>query len=202
MSEGGGRSERTPLFVPVRGFDGAGAERAFRPGRGLPAVVAALALLAIGVLTAVEVISALLGHPVGLVPYERVAGWARTTAWNDDRALAAAAALALIGLVLVLIAAVPGRGRLVALRTADPDLVVGVPRRALARVLSGAAGRVDGVRAAGARVRGWHADVSVRTDLRDTTVLRERVRAAAEREIARLAPAHPISLRVRVHGPG
>ncbi|WP_318272445.1 DUF6286 domain-containing protein, partial [Microbispora triticiradicis] len=68
-------------------------------------------------------------------------------------------------------------------------------------VLGGAAGRVDGVRAAGARVRGWHADVTVRTDLRDTAVLRERVRAAAEQEIARLAPAHPMSLRVRVHGP-
>lgn len=195
-----GTGPRTPLFVPMRRPEGR-ATRAFRPTRGLPAALAALALLAIGVLTAVHVISALLGRPVRLVPYDQWAQWARTTAWDDGRALAVASALALIGLTLVLIAAVPGRGRLVALRTGDPDLVVGVPRRALARVLGGRAANVDGVRRAGARVYGWHADVSVRTDLRDTATLGARVRAAVEEELDRLAPAHPISVNVRVHGP-
>ncbi|MEU6412274.1 DUF6286 domain-containing protein [Microbispora sp. NPDC046933] len=200
MSEGRGPSEKLPRFVPMRGFGG-GAGRAFRPSRGLPAVVAALALLAVGGLTAVHVVSELLGLPVRLVPYDQWARWASTTAWDDARVLAVASALALIGLVLILIAAVPGRGRMVALRTGDPDLVVGLPRRALARALRVRANQVDGVRSAGARMRGWHADVSVRTDLRDTTALGERVRAAVEDELARLAPAHRVSLNLRVHGP-
>ena len=200
MTEGRGLSDRIPRFVPMRGGGGRGG-RAFRPGRGLPAAVAALALLAIGGLTAVHVVSALLGLPVRLVPYGQWARWATTTAWNDRRVLAVASALALIGLVLMLIAAVPGRGRMIALRTGDPDLAVGVSRRALARVLRARAIEVDGVRTVRARVRGWHADVSVKTDLRDTTTLRERVRAAVEEELARLAPAHRLSLRLRIHSP-
>ncbi|WP_432927098.1 DUF6286 domain-containing protein [Microbispora sp. CA-135349] len=201
MTEGRGPSERVPLFVPMRGFAGGGAGRAFRPSRGLPAAVAALALLGIGGLTAVHVVSALLGLPVKIVPYDQWARWARTTAWDDTRALAVASALALIGLALILIAAVPGRGRMVALRTGDPNLAVGMPRRTLARALRARANEVDGVRAARARMRGWHADVSVRTDLRDTTALGERVRTAVEDELARLAPAHRVSLHLRVHGP-
>jgi hypothetical protein len=185
----------------MRGFDGGRAGRAFRPSRGLPATVAALALLGIGGLTAVHVVSALLGLPVKLVPYERWARWASATPWNDSRVLAVASALALIGLVLLLIAVVPGRGRMIALRTGDPDLVVGLPRRALARALRARANQVDGVRSAGARMRGWHADVSVRTDLRDTTALGDRVRGAVEDELARLAPDHRVSLHLRVHGP-
>ncbi|GLX08293.1 DUF6286 domain-containing protein [Microbispora sp. NBRC 16548] len=201
MSEGRGLSERVPRFVPMRGFGDGGARRAFRPSRGLPAAVVALALLGIGGLTAVHVVSALLGLPVKLVPYDQWARWASTTAWDDGRVLAVASALALIGLVLILIAAVPGRGRMVALRTGDPDLMVGLPRRALARALRARATEVDGVREAGARMYGWHADVSVRTDLRDTAALGERVRAAVEDELARLAPAHHVSLHLRVHGP-
>ncbi|MEN3535246.1 DUF6286 domain-containing protein [Microbispora sp. ZYX-F-249] len=201
MTEGRDPSEKLPLFVPMRGFEGAKAARAFRPSRGLPAAVAALALLGIGGLTAAHVVSALLGRPIRIVPYEDWARWARTTAWDDNRALAVAAALALIGLVLMLIAAVPGRGRMIALRTGDPDLMVGLPRRTLARALRARANAVDGVRAAGARMRGWHADVSVRTDLRDTAAIGERVRAAVGDELARLSPAHRVSLHVRVHGP-
>ncbi|MBE3010796.1 alkaline shock response membrane anchor protein AmaP [Microbispora sp. NEAU-D428] len=201
MTEVRGPSEKVPRFVPTRGFGAGRAGRAFRPSRGLPAAVAALALLAVGGLTAVHVVSALLGLPVKLVPYDQWARWASTTPWDDGRALAVASALALIGLVLILIAVVPGRGRMIALRTGDPDLVVGLPRRALARALRVRANQVDGVRSAGARMRGWHADVSVRTDLRDTTALGERVRAAVEDELARLAPAHRVSLNLRVHGP-
>ncbi|GGO15965.1 hypothetical protein GCM10010116_32160 [Microbispora rosea subsp. aerata] len=196
-----GSYEKIPRFVPMRGFEGGATARAFRPARGLPAAVAALALLGIGGLTAVHVVSALLGLPVKIVPYDQWARWASTTAWNDGRVLAVAGALALIGLVLILIAVVPGRGRMVALRTGDPDLVVGITRRTLARALRARANAVDGVRAAGARMRGWHADVSVRTDLRDTAALGDRVRAAVEDELAGLAPAHRVSLNVRVHGP-
>jgi hypothetical protein len=175
--------------------------RAFRPTRSAPAAIAALVLLAIGVVTAIHVISALLATPVKFVPYEKAAQWARSTTWGDNRALALASALTLLGLVLLLIAAVPGRGRLITLTTGDPDLAVGVPRRTMAGVLSAAASRVDGVRRARARVRGWRADVRASTDLRNTEQVRERVRAAVAEQLDRLAPAHRMSVRVQVRGP-
>ncbi|ETK35496.1 DUF6286 domain-containing protein [Microbispora sp. ATCC PTA-5024] len=201
MTHGPAPSEGPRFFVPSRRPESRGVARAFRPTRAGPAGIVALVLLALGVVTAVQVITTLLGNPVRIVPYDQVARWLRTTTWDGDRALAVASALALLGLLLLLIALVPGRGRMVTLATGDPDLAVGVPRRTLSAVLTAAASHVDGVRHARARVHGWRADVRADTDLRDTAGVGERVRAAVERELDRLAPAHAMSVRVRTHGP-
>jgi hypothetical protein len=174
--------------------------RALRPRRGVPAVVAALVLLACGGLVAAEVVSALAGRPLRLVPYEQVAEWASRTAWQDRATLLTAGATAAVGVLLILIAVVPGRPRLVALRTGDPDLVAGVPRSALARMLAAAASDVDGVREARARVRGRRVLVAATTGLRETTRLTERVRAAVEDELGRFSPVYPMSIRTRVRG--
>ncbi|MBP2707846.1 hypothetical protein JOL79_29110 [Microbispora sp. RL4-1S] len=202
MITGGTRSERPEgLFVPMRRPESRGVARAFRPRRAVPAAIASLALLVVGGLTAVHVISALVGRPVRVVPYERAARWASTTAWADGRALALVSAVALIGLLLLAATAFRGRARLVTLRTGDPDLAVGVSRRTLSNVLSAAASRVPGVLRARARVHGRHADIKASTGLRDTTAMRERVRAAVAAELDRLAPARPMSVHVRVDGP-
>jgi hypothetical protein len=177
------------------------ARSALRPTRAVPAFLTALVLLVAGVVTAIEVISALLGRPLRLVPYDTVAGWARSTPWNDTRAMAVAGALALLGLLLLLIALVPGRGRMVALRTGDPDLVIAMPRRALAGRLSRVAREAPGVRRARARIRGSQVDVRARTDLRDTATVSERVRQAVDGELERLAPLQRPRVHVRVRGP-
>jgi hypothetical protein len=175
--------------------------RAFRPRRAIPAAISALALLAAGLLTAVEVISALAGRPAGLVPYDQVTEWARTTTWQDRQALTSAGIAAVLGLLLLMFALVAGRPRLVPLRTGDPDLVAGVRPRTLARLLGAAAGEADGVRHARTKIRGRQVVVKARTDLRDTAGVEERVLAAAEDEIGRLAPIGRYTVRAHVRGP-
>lgn len=194
-------SGRRGMFVPLRPPGERSARRAFRPARAVPATVAAVALLVVGLSTAVQVGSALLGRPVRLVPYDQVLRWARTTTWDDGGALAVAGALAVLGALLVLLAAVPGRGHRLALRTADPDLVVALPRHALARRLRHAVGAVDGVRRAGVRVSGRRVTVRAWTDLRDTSAVTGRVHTAVDQELSRLSPVHRMPVRVQVRGP-
>ncbi|GAA4577324.1 DUF6286 domain-containing protein [Planotetraspora kaengkrachanensis] len=177
------------------------AVRAFRPRRVIPAAISALALLAAGILTAVETISALAGRPARLLPYDQVSEWAATTAWQDRQALTSAGITAVLGLLLLLFALVAGRPRLVALRTGDPDLVAGVRPRTLARLLGAAASGADGVRRARTKIRGRQVVVKAATDLRDTAGVEQRVLTAVEDELGRLAPIGRYGVRARVRGP-
>lgn len=87
------------------------AVRAFRPSRVIPSVITAVVMTAIGVLVALEVISALVGHPLRLVPYDRMLTWASSTPWSDPRVRAGAGLVGLLGLLLVLFALIPGGPR-------------------------------------------------------------------------------------------
>jgi hypothetical protein len=158
----------------------------------------ALALLSCGTLAAAEVVSALAGRPLRLVPYERVAAWASRTPWQDRTALAVAGVTAIVGALLLLIAVVPGRPRRLALRTGDPRLVAGVSRRTMAGTLATSAARVDGVSAARARIIGRQATITATTELADTSALATRIHAAAQSELARFSPVRPLSLRIRI----
>ncbi|GLX92412.1 hypothetical protein Hesp01_03620 [Herbidospora sp. NBRC 101105] len=183
--------------VSARGRGGA---RFLRPKRKVPAAIAALVLLAAGLLIAVQALSALFGHPARIVPYDRVADWARAATWQDNAVMASAGAVAIVGVLLILIGTVPGRPRLVALRSGDPDMIISTPRRMLARVLGTVAAQVDGVRRARARVRGRRVTVHAGTDLRDTAAVRERVRVAVEDELAKLAPVGRYTVKTKVRG--
>jgi hypothetical protein len=79
-------------------------------------------------------------------------------------------------------------------------MITGVPEHMLARVLGAAASDVDGVRTARAKVRGRHVTVVARTDLRETSPVEERVRAAVERRLGELAPVRPMTVRTRMRG--
>lgn len=165
------------------------AVRTFRSHRTIPAVVAAAVLTAISVLAAVEIISALLGRPARIIPYDRVLTWARTTPWNDRSVIIVAAIITALGLLLLLIALIPGRTRYVPLRSHDPDLIIGMRRRSLTRALENAAGRVAGVRDARVRMRGDNVQVLARTTVRDGTGLADAVRRAVSDEIDAIGPA-------------
>ncbi|GAA2026351.1 hypothetical protein GCM10009800_09270 [Nocardiopsis rhodophaea] len=164
------------------------AVRAFRPHRIWPTVIAAVLLLAVAGTAAAEVISALAGVPLG-IPFvgtaaQRVGG----APWNAPEAQVASAALALIGLLLIAVALLPGEGRWAALRTDDPDLIVGLSRPALRRTLSAAALGIGGVDSATVAVRRRRIRVRVRTELAETAELREAVTAAVEERLADIAP--------------
>lgn len=193
----GAESPEPQTRASVRGKD---AVRFLRSRRKIPAAIAALVLFAAGLLIAMETISALFGHPGRIVPYDRVADWARVTTWQDNAVMAGAGAVAIVGILLILIGTVPGRPRLVALRSGDPSMIIGTPRRMLARVLGAVAAQVDGVRQARAQIRGQRVTVHAGTDLRDTAALHERVQAAVEDELARLAPVGRYTVKTKVRG--
>ncbi|MEV4376979.1 DUF6286 domain-containing protein [Streptosporangium sp. NPDC049644] len=175
------------------------AVRAFRPRRVIPAVITAVVMTAIGVLVALEVISALAGHPLRLLPYDRMLTWASSTPWSDRQVMAGAGLVGLLGLLLVLFALIPGRPTLIPVRTGDKDLVIGMQRRGFARSLAHAAERVRGVDQAKVRLVGKTVRVDAHSAVRDTTGLADAVREAVTARIAALSPVwhHPVHVHLR-----
>ncbi|WP_433365869.1 DUF6286 domain-containing protein [Streptosporangium sp. CA-115845] len=175
------------------------AVRAFRPRRVVPAVITAVVMTAIGVLVALEVISALAGHPLRLLPYDRMLAWASSTPWNDRQVMAGAGLVGLLGLLLVLFALIPGRPTLIPVRTGDKDLVIGMQRRGFTRSLAHTAERVRGVEQAKVRLVGKTVRVNARSGVRDTTGLADAVREAVTMRIAALSPVwnHPVHVHLR-----
>ncbi|WP_406312435.1 DUF6286 domain-containing protein [Streptosporangium sp. NBC_01639] len=175
------------------------ANRAFRPRRVVPAVITAALMTLLGVLVAVEAVSALLGRSVRWIPYDRILGWASSTPWNSPQVLLGGSVLTALGLLLVLLALVPGQPRLIPARTGDPDLIIGMQRRGFTRSLAHAARQVEGVDHARVTLHGRTAQVRADSSLRDTTGLAEAVRQAVTGRIAALSPVddHPVRVNVR-----
>ncbi|GAA3114707.1 DUF6286 domain-containing protein [Streptosporangium carneum] len=200
---GAGVSEATapPVSARVprnRAADRA-AVRAFRPRRVVPATITAALMTVAGALVAAEVISALLGRPLRWIPYDRLLSWASSTTWDDPSVTLGAALITLLGLLLVLLALVPGRPRLIPVRTDDPDLVIGMQPRGFIRALAHAAEQVPGVDHARVRLRGRTAEVTARSPLREPVGLAEAVQQAVTTRIAALAPLkdHPVRVHLR-----
>ncbi|MGW5877654.1 DUF6286 domain-containing protein [Nocardiopsis terrae] len=169
----------------------------FRPRRSWPAVLTGLVILVVAVVAAAEVIAALAGNPLRLIPVGAATDYAGTTTWSEPSVQIASAALALIGLALIVVALAPGRGRWTALRTDDPALVVGLTRPALRRAVSAAAQDVSGVDGVQVAVRGNRLKVHVRTGMRDSRELPGEVTSAVERRLEELAPLR--SMRIATH---
>lgn len=171
------------------------AKHAFRARRVLPAVAGALLMTAAGVLTAIEVISALLDRQAHIFPYE----WAQDANWNDWYALAIFATLALIGVCFVLAALLPGTSRIVPLHGRDPDLIMGVSRRGLKRVVAAAAegtSGVSGVRRV--RLRRRQVKVVAEIPVHATAGLDEGVAEAVRERLDQLEPLPTRSVAVRM----
>jgi hypothetical protein len=172
----------------------------FRPRRVVPAAVVAALLAAAAILVMVEVITALLHRPAAVLPVTWLARLGRTTYWDDPRVLAGAAALAVIGLFLLALALSPGRPRAVAVRSEEPEVLMGVAPSGLARYAEDAAQSVEGVTGAKARTRRRRVRVRATTPLRDAEGLTEQVRHAVEQRFADLGLRRTPRLRVTVRG--
>ncbi|OLT28843.1 hypothetical protein BJF83_13705 [Nocardiopsis sp. CNR-923] len=169
----------------------------FRPRRSWPAVATGTVILALAVVSAAEVISALAGSPLRMIPFGAASDYAATTTWSEPSVQIASAVLAAIGLALIVVALAPGNGRWTALRTDDPALVVGLTRPALRRTVSSAAREVSGVDSVHVAVRGQRIRVHVRTAVQDWEGLPAEVTAAVERRLEELAPLR--SMRIVTH---
>ncbi|MER7207315.1 DUF6286 domain-containing protein [Streptosporangium sp. NPDC000239] len=189
-----------PARVPRNHAADRAAVRAFRPRRVVPAVITAVLMTALGVVVAAEVISALLGRPLRWTPYDRMLSWASTTRWDDSRVLFGAGVVALLGLLLVLLALIPGRPRLIPVRTGDPELIIGMQPRGFTRALTHAAEQVPGIDRARVRLRGRTAEVTAHSPLREPAGLAEAVQRAVTTRIAALGPLKDYPVRVRLRG--
>ncbi|QBI52718.1 DUF6286 domain-containing protein [Streptomonospora litoralis] len=170
----------------------------FRPRRSWPALIVGVLVLGVAALAAAEVASALAGAPMRNAVTTAADGYAAETRWSDPVVQVASAVAAAIGLLLILAALVPGRGRFTALRTGDPALVVGLSRSALRRTLAAAAQDVGGVRGARVSVGRRRVRVRIRTDLRDAPELRGEVASAVQQRLAELAPVYGFKVNTRV----
>lgn len=150
-----------------------------RPSRTVPAMIVAVVLLALGVLTVLAVVARLVN---GTWPGS-VRGPARTAAtyvWGDAPVIATGSVLALLGLILVIAALKPGEYRAARLRIGDADSAVRetdyvISTRALARLAVARADEVDGVDKVTASASGRHVHVRITTTSEQAIQIRERV---------------------------
>lgn len=170
----------------------------FRPRRSWPAIITGLIVLAVAVLAAAEVIAALSGNPLRLIPVGAATDYAAVTTWSEPSVQIASAVLALIGLALIVVALAPGRSRWTVLRTDDPALVVGLTRPALRRAVASEVQEVSGVDDVHVTVRGNKMRVHVRTGMRESRGMPAEVTAAVERRLEELAPLRSMRILTQV----
>ncbi|NUP80911.1 MAG: hypothetical protein HOV96_25525 [Nonomuraea sp.] len=153
--------QMAPAAITARHTGLRRASRALRPARTLPGALVALGLAAVLGATAAEVVSSLLGKPLGWVPVNEVIELAGSRTW--PQASTAALVAAGTGTLMVLLAIVPGRSRTVPVETSDPLIVIGITRSGLRRTLRSAAQQVSGVDRARVRLRRRMIEVTVVT---------------------------------------
>ncbi|NRQ37221.1 hypothetical protein HII36_36095 [Nonomuraea sp. NN258] len=194
---GAHRAEET-TGPPVNRAADRAALRAFRPHRSIPASIVAIVLTLLSLLIAAETISALIGRPLRWLPYDGMLAGASSTPWSHPLALLGAGLVTLIGLALLLIALIPGRPRLVPVRTGDPELVIGLRQKSFARALAHAAEEVPGVHHAQASIRGRTVAVTPFTSGWDPDAFGSAVHDAVLTRLAALNPVEPYRVAVNV----
>jgi hypothetical protein len=173
--------------------------REFRPLRIPARMAVALAAVAAGAPTAVAVIT----WPQSILRafVKHADHTLRTLPLRDPAVEAYAAALTGLGLVLVLLAALPGRTRVEPLRGADTLVIAGVGRRRLGWALAATAADVPGVESASARLRGRirrRAIVHAVTAYPMPGNLTEEIRDAVAVRLAEMEPVYPRTVIVRL----
>lgn len=121
-------------------------------------------------------------------------------AWTTLESVAAqavAGTLAVLGLVLVVLAAWPGRPARLSILADEIPGETALSRRDLARRLRSAAENVDGVHSARVRPGRQRIEVEVVTVVEDPAPVVHAANAAVDRAVAELRPSGPTATRVR-----
>lgn len=174
--------------------------RALRPARTPAGAVVASTLTVVLGGTAAEVVSALLGRPLGWLPVDHVLDLAGRHTWSELPY--AALWVAGAGLTLLGLAVVPGRCRLVPVETSDPKIVIGITRAGLRRTLRAVAEEVEGVDRARVRLRRRTIEVAVVTRTETTGALLRQVGNAVGDRLAGVGTlaAGEVVVRLRRRG--
>jgi hypothetical protein len=163
----------------------------------VPAAIVAIVLLAVAVLTVWTCVDVLRGGPP-LVPFGALAERVSQLQWNDPVVLTAGGVLALLGLVLLGCALLPGTPNVLSLADMGEQTGAGATRRSVRHAVARAAGGVDGVAGATAKVGTGRVRVSVTTPLRNTGDLLGRVRAAVGERLTTIALRRAPAIKVRI----
>lgn len=169
-----------------------------RPRRSAPATLAALVILAVCVLAAAVSIQLIVGAQPW-ISYAAVTGWLHDRRWTDLVPAIAGGVAALLGLVLLLAAVLPGRATVLPLRG---DLDSGASRRSYRSTLRVAASTVDGVSGAKLKLGGRRVKAVVTTARGNTDGLADAVRTAVEQRVGQIDPATPPAVKVRLKTSG
>ncbi|WP_227996020.1 DUF6286 domain-containing protein [Nocardia australiensis] len=168
-----------------------------RPRRAVPAIVLALVLLAASVAVVVSLVQKLVGvHE--FVSYDRVADELHGLTWNEAPVLAAGVVAMVIGVVLLVVALVPGRPVVLPM-AAEEGIHAGLTRAGLHAALRHTASSVEGVRTARVRLRRKAVKISAGTDRTDAAGLAEEVCEAVTRRVHELAPEQAQRVRAALH---
>ncbi|WP_010539578.1 alkaline shock response membrane anchor protein AmaP [Dietzia alimentaria] len=167
------------------------------PARAIPAVLLSIVLLVGGAL-GLWLLGAYFLH--GTVPTEAAGA---VTAIADTRldsiaAQVVAVALAVLGLLMILSALVPGRPSRTRILAGDIPGDTAISRRDLARRIRRRAEQVDGVHSARVEVKRRRTDVVVRTVVDDTEPVLHSARAAVDQAVEELHLARSAPPRVRI----
>lgn len=165
-----------------------------RPSRTVPSVIVALALLVAAVGAVWAGVTALSGDTAAV---DSVVGAAGST-WSSQAAYIPAVAVALIGIVLIITALVPGHHDAHLIRTTG-TAGTALRDKGLETLLADHAGTIDGVDDAKATVKGRKAEVRVDTYLLERDDLRSRVTTDLRRRVDELDLEHAPRIAVTVN---
>lgn len=168
-----------------------------RPRRSVPATLVALVVLAAAALVATATIQHLLGH-TPVVSVDTVAGAVVGRSWDDSVVTAAGAASAVLGLVLLAAALLPGTPTVIPLSGAGGRTDAGMYRRTLRKDLTTTAAAADGVSSAALKVGRRRITGTVRSPAKDTDGVGEQVRSLLAERLADIAPARHPRVRIKV----
>jgi len=168
-----------------------------RPRRSVPAVLTAVVLLAACALVATVAIQTILGRTPWL-DYRVAADAVHATSWNDLAPLIAGGVAAVLGLVLLLAAFLPGTPTVLPLENGKATIDSGASRRSYRSTLRAAAASVDGVSGATVSLGRRKVAAVVRTDRTTTDGLADAVRASLNHRLDEISPSTRPDLKVKI----
>jgi hypothetical protein len=168
-----------------------------RPRRSVPAVLTAVVVLAACVLVAVVAIQLIVGERPW-VSFDAVASALHDLRWTDVLPAVAGGVVALLGLILVLAAILPGATTVLPL---GGSFDAGAARGGYRSTLRAAAADVDGVSGAAVKLGTRRVKVRVETARTSPDGLADAVREAVGHRLDQVGPATRPAVSVRVRAP-
>jgi hypothetical protein len=161
-------------------------------------VLLAVALIAGGVLVAVEIVLAALDRDPWVLPHDEWYRSARETPWSDGDARLVFGVLALVGLVLLVLELLRRRTQALPLADRSEGARADLDRRGVERWLAGRLADVEGASDARAKVKKRQVAVSAATPQRDVAEVQQRLEASAADHLDELDLAAPLRVRAKV----